>query len=184
MFLGYTELFHKDLHGMDEFSDLNINECYITILTIKNPIKYLKFIHSIRDMDNETYYRYICENINTELCQHRGILFHIMNQTKKLPFIDSHSSLRNFFHVQESLYSPEQLHIFDKIILPSGESICILKTFWIKCIQRKWKKIHKHNKILIEQMKSIAHIKRRERQCHVKRLVGIKGLWYSKFHSE
>jgi len=41
MFLGYTELFHKDLHGMDEFSDLNINECYITILTIKNPIKYL-----------------------------------------------------------------------------------------------------------------------------------------------
>lgn len=178
MFLGYTELFHKELHGMDNFSNLNINECYITIFTIKNPIKYLKFIQFINEMDNETYYAYICENSNTELLQHREILFHIMNQNKKIPFIDYHKTIRNFLHIQELLYS--QIHLFDKIILPSGESICILKTFWIKCIQRKWKKICNYNKLIIKEMKTINNIKKRERQCYNKRLIGIKGLWYSK----
>ena len=178
MFLGYTELFHKELHGIDNFSDLNINECYITIFSIKNPIKYLKFIQFINGMDYETYYSYICENSNTELSQHQEILFHIMNQNKKIPFINDHKTIRNFLNIQNLLYS--QIHLFEKLVLPSGESICILKTFWIKCIQRKWKKIFKHNKKIVEEMKSINYIKKRERECYHKRLLGMKGLWYSK----
>ena len=178
MFLGYAELFHKELHGMDESSYLHIEGHYITIFTIKNPIKYLKFIQSISKMDNETYYRYICENANTELHQHQEILFHIMNRTKKMPFIGSHPLIKNFLHVQESLYP--QLQLFEKIILPSGESISILKTFWIKCIQRKWKKICKYNKTIVEKMKTIDYIKRRERSFYTKRMIGIVGLWHSK----
>jgi len=178
MFLGYTELFHKKLYGMNESSDLHIQCHYMTIFTIKNPIKYLKLLQSISKMDNETYYKYICENANTELHQHREILFHIMNQNKKMPFIDNHPMIRNFLHLQESLYL--QLHLFEKVILPSGECISILKTFWIKCIQRKWKKICEYNKTIIEEMKSIDYIKRRERNVQIKRLIGIDGLWYSK----
>lgn len=179
MFLGYTELFHNELHGIDEFSNVNIHECYITILTIKNPIKYLEFIKRVSAMDRDAYYSYICENTNTQLSEHQTILFHIMNQSKKMPFIKNHQSIRNFLHIQESLYAP-QIHIFEKRILPSGESVCIIKTFWIKCIQRKWKKICQLNKKQLEEMKSIKYIKKREQTCHTKRFIGIKGLWYSK----
>jgi len=42
-------------------------------------------------------------------------------------------------HVNKILY-PE---IAECIILSGGETISILKTFWIKLIQRKWKKIFK-----------------------------------------
>jgi len=178
MFLGFAELFHADLHGFDDLSNVNINENYITVLTIKNPIKYLKFVERVKSMNREMYYRYICENENTELAEHQTILFHVMNQTKKLPFINNHPSIRNFLLIQELLYS--QIHLFEKKILDSGEIVCVLKTFWIKCIQRKWKKIYQFNKKILEEMKSIKFLKKREEKIHNKHLIGIKGLWYSR----
>lgn len=176
MFLGYVELFHEKLHGFDEFSEPNIHTYFITIFSIKSPIKYLKLLENISDMDLENYYSYICENNSTELNHHRNILFHLRNQTKKLPFINQHPTIRNFLNIQE-FFSP-QLHIFEKLNLSTGESICILKTFWLKCIQRKWKKICSHNKRIIKIMTSIKNIKQRETKMYTNRLIGIKGLWY------
>jgi hypothetical protein len=178
MFLGFTELFHVDLHGIDDLSNVNINECYITVLTVQNPIKYLKFVELLKTMNREMYYRFICENENTELTEHQTILFHVMNQTKKLPFINNHPSIRNFLPIQELLYS--QIHLFEKRILDSGESVCVLKTFWIKCIQRKWKKIFHFNKTQLNEMKSLNYQKKKEIKVYNKRLLGIKGLWYSR----
>ena len=181
MFLGYAELFHKQTHGIDEFSDKNIQEHYITIMTIKNPIKYLKFMNFINQMDGETYYDYICENNHTELYQHREILFYILIRTKNLPFIKEHESIRNFLLIQENLYLPSQLHIFEKKVLDTGESICILKTFWIKCIQRKWKKICQYNNKRLKEIKTLKYIKNKEYGYH-KQLMGIRGLWHSKIY--
>jgi recombinational DNA repair ATPase RecF len=35
-----------------------------------------------------------------------------------------------------------KLDIIEKVLLESGEIIAIIKTFWIKIIQRKWKKYY------------------------------------------
>jgi len=177
MFLGYAELFHEELHGMDEFSDPQIQEHYIAIITIKNPINYLKFLHKTSSMDRELYYQYICENNHDEIFQHLTVLFHRKNQIKKLPFVSEHKTIRNFLKIQECLYTP-QLDLFEKKILPTGESVCFFKTFWIKCIQRKWKKICQHNKKQLDQMKTMKYIKKREYEYQKKQLIGIKGMWY------
>ena len=177
MFLGYLELFHKDLHGFDEFSDPNIHQHFITILSVKNPIKYLSFLREISTMSKEDYYDYICHHSNAEITYHRIIIFHIMNHIKKMPFLSTHP-IRNFLTVQDVLYEP-QIHLFDKIDLDTGESICILKTFWLKCIQRKWKKICQYNKKMIAIMTSLKSIKNREINIYNKRLLGLKGMWYS-----
>jgi len=178
MFLGYVELFHNQLHGFDEFSEPNIHQHFITIFSVKHPIKYLQLLQNITTMNNENYYDYICHNNNTEITYHRTILFHIRNQTKKMPFLNMHPTIRNFSNIQEMLYTP-QLHIFEKKHLDTGESICILKTFWLKCIQRKWKKICQYNKKMLSIITSLKYIKHRETSSHNKRLIGINGLWYS-----
>ena len=38
-------------------------------------------------------------------------------------------------------------HIAECIYLQSGECVCIIKTFWIKIIQRRWKKIYHQYKL-------------------------------------
>lgn len=179
MFLGYAELFHEETHGFDLSSNRDIHQHYITILTIKNPIKYLKFIQFINCMNRDEYYRYICENNHSELYEHQEILFYSMMRTKLISVIKQHETIRNYLSIQDILL--KQLHIFDKKVLETGESICILKTFWIKCIQRKWKKICQYNKKCIAQMKTLKYIKKKE-YGHHKELLGIRGMWYSKIN--
>ena len=40
--------------------------------------------------------------------------------------------------------------IAETYILPSGEMMCVLKTFWIRIIQRKWKKIYRERRNFLE----------------------------------
>jgi hypothetical protein len=37
------------------------------------------------------------------------------------------------------------------ILLESGERVCIIKTIWLKIIQRKWKKIYKERRKIISK---------------------------------
>ena len=149
------------------------------IKTPKNPIKYLKFVQFISSLNGDAYYRYINENNHTELYDNQEIIFYNLMRTKQLPFLKQHKTIRNYLNIQDTLL--KQLHVFDKKILTTGESICILKTFWIKCIQRKWKKICQYNKKCIEQMKTLKYIKKREYGYH-KQLIGIRGMWHSKIN--
>jgi hypothetical protein len=48
------------------------------------------------------------------------------------------------------------------IYLESGECICILKTFWIKIIQRTWKKIFKQRKEIFQMRKTIFSLRHKE----------------------
>jgi hypothetical protein len=48
------------------------------------------------------------------------------------------------------------------ILLPTGERICILKTFWLRIFQRKWKKIYKQRMEVLNRRKKISSICYRE----------------------
>jgi len=50
-----------------------------------------------------------------------------------------HPIIRNYQHIHRKMV-PE---ITECIYLPTGECICIIKTMWIRLIQRTWKKIYK-----------------------------------------
>lgn len=75
----------------------------------------------------------------------------------------SHPIIRNY----NCIYNKIKPEIAECIYLNTNEYICILKTFWIRLIQRTWKNIFKRRK---EVLKS---------RCHIKSLLyrEYKGKW-------
>jgi hypothetical protein len=55
-----------------------------------------------------------------------------------------------------------KLEIAECIYLPSDYCISILKTIWLKLIQRVWKKIYKEKKLIISLRRNINSLKHRE----------------------
>lgn len=170
-FLGYVELFHPKVHGFDVNSCNNIHGYYINIFTIKTPINYLFLMTKILNFED------IYEYSSREIICHKNILFHIKMRIKNIYNLDEHPFIRNFLKIQETLYNPTSLQIVEKIILKTGESICILKTFWIKCIQRKWKKICLYNKKVIIELMTLKNLKKRCITNIHNKFYGLRGMW-------
>lgn len=173
--VGYTELYHPKTHGFNELSYQEIDGHFISVLRIKNPIEYLTLLSLVEKMDFDKYYDYITLHNSKSLNNHREILFHI-KMRKCVP----HENIRNFEKIQEQLLHPSSLQIMQINNLPSGERICILKTFWLKCIQRKWKKICKYNATLLDEMKKLKNLHKRELMYISNKMIGLNGLWYVK----
>ena len=47
-----------------------------------------------------------------------------------------------------------QLHLAKNIVLDTGETICIIKTYWIRIIQRTWKRVYKERQLIIQKRKN------------------------------
>ena len=60
----------------------------------------------------------------------------------------NHPTIRNYHNIisRQNYIKPE---IGTYIILPTQEAIAILKTFWLRIIQRKWKKVFQERKNMI-----------------------------------
>lgn len=72
-----------------------------------------------------------------------------------------YSIIRNYNNiVSNNNYIKPQ--IAENIILESGHSICIIKTIWLRLIQRTWKKIYALRKDVIRKRCSINSLKTRE----------------------
>ena len=176
--LGYAELFHPNIHGLDESSYPNIEGFFMTIMKIQCPNEYLSLMENTRKMNKDDYVNYVTLNRSKAINYQREILFHIKMRNKIISSIPPHPSIRNFSKVYEQLTNPDSLHIIEMKELHTGEIICILKTFWLKCIQRKWKKICKYNDNIISEMKKIPNLHKRELKQISKKTIGITGMWY------
>lgn len=126
--LGICELFHKGIHGFDSNSSKSINGNFIVNTTFELGEFYNNEYNS--DLDNirsEFNYNYSHANFK-------------------------HSLIRNFNAIiRKDNYF--KLDIIKIIILEGGEHIGIIKTFWLKLIQRKWKTIYKKRQQIINQRK-------------------------------
>ena len=120
------EIFHHLIHGETNTSELNTQ--YLIISTFKS--LNMRLINYMRKMHYEG-----CR-LRTQLHLHK------------------HSYIRNYQYIlsQENYIKPE---IAETIYLESGHSVCIIKTIWLKLIQRTWKKIYKIRKNMIRQRCSI-----------------------------
>ena len=71
------------------------------------------------------------------------------------------SPIRNFENIisRENYIKPE---IAKHIVLASGHSICILKTFWLKIVQRCWKNIFRIRKNILQMRCNLVSLVYRE----------------------
>ena len=72
----------------------------------------------------------------------------------------NHNIFRNYRNIiRENYIKPE---IAECIYLQDGESVCIIKTFWIRIIQRTWKRIFKERNNVIKNRSTIHALYYRE----------------------
>ncbi len=125
------EIYNITIHGNTIKSDPNIKGQFIVIQQF--PIKYNKNI--------ERLFR----NINSQ-CNFYN------NYYKSYFYYLTDNIIRNFSNIikTKNYIKPEIGQIF---YLGGGECVCVIKTFWIKIIQRTWKKIFK----MRQNIKKIRH---------------------------
>jgi hypothetical protein len=72
-----------------------------------------------------------------------------------------HSIIRNY---QNIIARPDYIRpeIAECIVLPSQHTVAIIKTMWIKIIQRKWKKVYAERKRIIKLRMLYSSLKTRE----------------------
>lgn len=72
-----------------------------------------------------------------------------------------HSIIRNYRNIiaRSDYIRPE---IAECIVLPSQHNVAIIKTIWIKIIQRKWKKVYAERKRIIKTRMLYSSLKTRE----------------------
>jgi hypothetical protein len=69
-----------------------------------------------------------------------------------LRYFESHPTIRNYRNIinNSNYIKPE---IGEYIVLPTQEAVAILKTFWLRILQRKWKNVFKE-RLNIMKMRS------------------------------
>ena len=142
--LVLCEIYNKYIHG--DFEEEN-DTYYLTLYKFNFDLKH-----------KESYNEYINDENYTNLYQLQDLAKYFSKKYKKIKnrsdycFISQHSIIKNYKQMIESsnYFKPE---IGECIYLDNGLNVCILKTFWIRIIQRAWKKVYlKRKNILIKRM--------------------------------
>lgn len=143
--LVLTELHYTSIHGKTEDSYPFIESQYL-LIGIFDPRSML--LHNPDEADSEE------DNDDNDYMHHILHMIHFYkNMYKRLvkrSFISKnpHPIIRNFEYIinRNDYIKPE---IGECILFPTQEQIVIIKTFWIRLIQRTWKRIFKAREQMI-----------------------------------
>lgn len=146
--LTFCEIHHPYYHGKDINSTPNIETHFLCIVSYS----YNNYFEAATNQEQE----YVPET-PTDFIQSYNVMqsefrnrfsFQVLRRhristwppvTYMVPTIiyrvRPHPVIRNYKKIARL-----QLEIADVVVLDGGESVCILKTFWIRIFQRKWKK--------------------------------------------
>lgn len=146
---------------------------------------YEENVYDSHEISNTKYNIVLCElfnnklhgNTNKYVCNH----YLLINRIKKLDldFIDNwiaplnqdyidrqeeitpHKFIRNYKNMitNPNYIKPE---IGEIINLPSGHTVCIIKTMWLRIIQRSWKRVFKERRHIIQMRCRFQSLKYRE----------------------
>lgn len=180
--LVVCELYNQELHGIPEDNKENPNGHYLIFQSFSLNEEDYDYDYDYssdeeyeEDVLSNTFYRI---NIFIKLIKYRYKRMVIFNSNCNFPSgctyikdILNHSIIKNYKNI---ITNPKhfQPHIAKCIYLDGGQYIAILKTFWIKIIQRKWKKIFQERKNILQMRKSFKSLYHRE----------ITGKWYNEKH--
>lgn len=135
--LAICEVFHPALHGQNETSTPNVNTHFL--------------VYTLIDIDDFYSKAYLSEE-NSIRRYHRAI--HIMNESL------NHPTIRNYRRVSNKYI---RLEIIQTDVLTGQEEVAYLKTFWLRIVQRRWKKIYQARKDLLRQRSTLSAIFERQR---------------------
>jgi hypothetical protein len=117
----------------------------------------IEFCYEAEELSQTKYNLVLCERYNKQLhgISTDEINYHYLTYLRFKKFD---------INVVETLNPSQQIHleIAECIYLPSQHCVSILKTFWIRLIQRVWKKIYKDRLIITRHRCSPNSIKYRE----------------------
>jgi hypothetical protein len=174
------ELHYTPIHGKTEESDPNIEGHYLLIEKF-NPHTYDILVENTDDDDLNNYYKRMLYENTRYTTAYIMILISILWNHKykyllknsKMIHDNPHTIIRNYEKIisKKNYILPE---IGECITLSTGETIVILKTFWIKIIQRTWKNILKKRNIMFSDPTFV--IKMQMNSSYYKKIPSLKGM--------
>ena len=180
-YLMLCELHYPGRHGKTEDSDPNIETHYLVYdrISYSHLDEYEEYDtdndSDNSDDDSEDEYNNVFIKLNSEI---KWLREHYLNSLNTL-YLENHPTIRNYHNI---IKNPNYIkaEIGEYIILPTQEAIAILKTFWLRIIQKKWKKVFQERKNIIKQRCNLLNLLTRELSINLinlyKNLPGLKGM--------
>lgn len=175
-YLMLCELHYPAIHGKDEHSDPNIDNHFLVHDRFEpiTGISY-QFLDDYTDYDTDIEYDSDDDNHNhnNNNNNNQNSIIKIDNTMEFLKkhysntanfnslYLENHPTIRNYRDIisRPNYIKPE---IGEYIILPTQEAIAILKTVWLRIIQRKWKKVFAERRHIITQRCYIPNLRYKE----------------------
>ena len=136
--LALCEVFHPVLHGEDANSSPNINTHFLVYTLVDLP-----------DFYNNSY---LAEEVSLRRYRRAVQMLH--------GSLLEHPHLRNYKVAAEK---HSHLEIIQTDILTGQEEVAYLKTFWLRIVQRRWRKIYQARKALLRQWSNPRALQERQR---------------------
>jgi hypothetical protein len=134
--LAICEMFNPIVHGQDENSSPHINTHFLVYTIIDLP----DFYSNAYISETNSLRRYL-----------RAI---------QILHGSVHPTIRNYESVTNK---HSRLEIIQSDILTGQETVAYLKTFWLRIVQRRWKKIYKARQDILLQRNTIKALQERQR---------------------
>ena len=180
--LMLCELHLPTMHGKTNNSDPNIETHYL-IHDLYNPTELYDTNYSSDSSDSDSdsndennSYNRIHNAINYLKQKYLYITYEFD------PIFHNHPIIRNYYNIvsNPNYIQPE---IGQYIILPTLEAVAVLKTFWIRIVQRKWKKVFKQQRHIIKERCKIHSLQFRQTTghwpTHCKTFPTLKGMLHN-----
>ena len=162
--IEHNILLNYDNDYIDDYYDEVIYNCDDTSNTKYNIILcelYNDKIHGKTDNANKHYL--LINRIKKLNMDFINCLTHFIKQDYlcRLHHITPHKIIKNYKNIitNPNYIKPE---IGEILYLQSGHAVCIIKTFWLKIIQRAWKKVYTIRTQIIKRRCNIHSLKCRE----------------------
>lgn len=164
-----SELYNENIHGLDEMTDPDIHFHYIVADRFSADEFYLyNKKGDDDDRDNEI--------IHTLIMYKRAIRYRLQNAL----LCSGNPHIRNYKHIiSQKRYI--QLDIAVCIYLKGQEMVCIKKTFWLKIIQRNWRRICLERKHIVKRT-TLQVLYQREIKKSYTPIPRLKGMLYHLKH--
>jgi hypothetical protein len=185
LYLMVCELHNPEIHGKTNDSDPNIENHYL-VFNRYDPITGISFndLDEYLEFDTDDEYETDDEMDNIGLSKIEEEINYLRNLYSSPSSINiqefrNHPTIRNYYNIitRPNYIKPE---IGEYIVLPTQEAIAILKTFWIRIIQKKWKKIYEERQNIIKKRCNLYNLSIKEiegkwpKSCF--NLPGLKGM--------
>ena len=136
--LAICEVFHPVFHGQDENSTPQVHSHFL--------------VYTLIDLDDFKSGAYLFELEHLQCYSNTAL--QLINGSAE------HPSIRNYPKVSRKYM---RLEIVQADVLIGGEEVAYLKTFWLRLVQRRWKKIYQARKEILKKRSGIKALQERQR---------------------